>query len=185
MLPCPLHADDDLRALLASGVRRACVIPNGGVLLGPWLRQRGPWSDGHPLLARVTDLYCAGGAFAGDPPAAHAPRLLFCLRLGQWFAELSAHGELLAWGAWLRTNALGLAALRENHDLIGGAAVLAVSAGPHCYIADLCVSPGADANAYRRMIATIERFNRDAKTLSGHFCKRDGRVRFRQRGIRR
>jgi len=133
------------------------------------------------LLDALVRCYCTSGAFAGDDPAAHRPRLEFNLALGQWVAMRDAAGEVLAWMAWWRVSDVDLAALR----VLGPARMMEmgwlpeVRTGPHCYIADAVSLPLAPRGALWRLLAQVKQRNPDAASFSCHLNRRERPTEFR------
>jgi len=146
--------------------------------------------DDMALLERLLDWFLQpGGAFDGEPATLHRVRLGFGLALGRRCGQMGtwhdAHGRLRGWCSWLRTDARGLALLRDVplDDLVQRALTFPVCAGPHVYVLDTAVAPDAPRCVYRDLYKQARRHNDDALTISGHLCKRDGRRMWHQRRI--
>jgi len=133
------------------------------------------------LLEALVHHYCTTGAFAGDDPEAHRPRIAFNLGLGQWVSMRDAAGEVLAWMAWWRVSDVDLAALR----VLGPARMMAmgwlpeVRTGAHCYIADAVSLPQAPRGALWWLLAQVKQRNPDAASFSYHFNRRRRPTSFR------
>lgn len=130
-----------------------------------------------------------GTRWAGDDPAPHRVRLAFDLWLGRAYGQTATwhdwHGHLAGWTAWVRTDDRGLELLRSRDldELVQGRYHFPISGGPHVYVMDAVTAPDAPGCVYRNLYRTARRRCRDALTISGHLCKRDGRRLFHTRRI--
>ena len=119
------------------------------------------------------------GGHAGEDPGVVRPRFAFEYATGQ-HVTVTDDGVFLGWAAWYRVDDEVLGALRrgEADDWVREKRYPLLTEGPHCYIADIVVAPGAPRSVYRLLIDLVGQYNADAQSLSGHLCKRDGRERF-------
>lgn len=122
------------------------------------------------------------GGHAGEDPAVVRPRFAFECSTGQ-HVTVTDEGVFLGWAAWYRVDDEVLGALRrgEADDWVREKRYPMLTEGPHCYIADVVVAPGAPRCTYRLLIDLVGQLNADAMSLSGHMRKRDGRERFAMR----
>lgn len=133
------------------------------------------------IVDHLVSLFCApGAAFGGADPGLHWPRIAFEWQTGQHTWALDENDELAGWGAWYRVDSevLGALARGEQDDWVRAERFPVLVEGPHCYIADIIVLPGAPRSTYRAVINQIGELNADAETLSGNLNKRDGRERW-------
>lgn len=119
------------------------------------------------------------GAYAGDDPELHRPRIAFEVHLGQCVTVVDGP-EFLGWASWFRVDdeTLGSIARGEMDDWVRRWYFPDVVSGVHCYIGDVVVAPQAPPTIYRLLIDLVGGCNVNAESLSGHMLKRNGRERF-------
>lgn len=129
------------------------------------------------IVASLVAVFCApGSAFGDDDVGLHWPRIAFEYETGLHTWVTDDADQLAGWGAWYRVNdeVLGAISRGEQDDWIRAQQYPVLTEGPHCYIADVIVLPGAPRSTYRAVIDQIGEINADAATLSGNLVKRDG-----------
>jgi hypothetical protein len=120
------------------------------------------------------------GQCAGDDPALHRPRLTFEMQLGQ-HVTLVDGAEFLGWASWFRVDDETLARLAAGEgeeDWVRARYFPELTRGPHCYIGDAIVAPGAPRTVLRHLVNLVGYHNADALSLSARLCKKDGRIRW-------
>jgi len=134
------------------------------------------------LLDDLVAWHCReGGAFEDVDRRVVRDRLGFLLGTGRWLSARDDGGRVQGWLAWVETDARGLALLR-THDLdqlVQSGLTFQIFGGPHVYVMDLIVAPGADRRLYRRLLyRDLPRRVPQAVSISGHMVRPDGRRTF-------
>lgn len=133
------------------------------------------------MVVCLAALLCAPGTpYAGDDPALHIPRLKFQWKSGQYVVLTNDDDAFYGYAAWYRCDDDVLKSIgdREQDEWVRNSRFPELTAGPNCYIADVIMSPSAPFTACRQIIDRVADLNLDAKSISAHHVRRDGRERF-------
>jgi hypothetical protein len=143
----------------------------------------------HPLVEQIADLYLRDGyapALDGDDwHAAYRARIAAEWQSGQWVMCVGHAERFWGWLSWYRVSdeVFGLIESGALQTLLDRGQPGELLDGPHCYLATFVVAPWAPRLTFRALYRLACAANADAKTICGHFAKRDGRRYWHQRNL--